>query len=90
MTPTPTPTPEVTPTATPTGEVDAGTPTPTPTATATERGDVEGGNPTATPGSNLPDTATSFDGGAVPAVVLSLLLIGSLAAMAYVRVARER
>jgi hypothetical protein len=85
VTPTPTPTPEVTPTPTPAGEVSEGTPTPTPT----EAGGVAGGNPTPTPGA-LPDTAASIDGGAVPAVVLSLLLIGSLAAMAYLRLARER
>ncbi len=89
-TPTPTPTPVVTPTPTPTptGEVSEGTPTPSPTPT--ERGDVAGGNPTPTPAGSLPDTAAALDGGAVPAVALSLLLLGSLVAMAYMRLARER
>jgi hypothetical protein len=32
----------------------------------------------------------ALDGGAVPAVALSLLLLGSLVAMAYMRLARER
>jgi hypothetical protein len=86
-TPTPTPTPEVTPTPTPEEGEEGGTPTPT--ATPTEAGEVEAGNPTPAAGA-LPNTAVAFDGGAVPAAMLSLLLIGSLAAMAYLRLARQR
>ena len=92
VTPTPTPTPSPTPTPTPTpsptpteGEA-GGNPTPTPTATPNE-GEL-GGNPTPTP-APLPNTAM-VDGAAVPAMLLSLLLIGSLGAMAYLRLARQR
>ncbi|MDQ4036114.1 MAG: hypothetical protein M3153_09295 [Chloroflexota bacterium] len=77
-----------TPTPTPTGDEGGGTPSPTPSPT--ERGDVAGGNPTPTPAGRLPNTAVALDGGAVPAVALSLLLLGSLVAMAYLRLARER
>ena len=62
------------------------------TAEPTEsiREDELGGNPTATPGGDtLPDTAMG-DWGQVPATVLSLLLLGSLAGMVYVRLARQR
>jgi hypothetical protein len=83
-TPTPTPTPEVTPTPTPESSEEAGTPTPT----ATPREDTQGGNPTPT-AAPLPNTAMG-SAGTVPALALSLMLIGSLAAMAYLRVARQR
>ena len=80
-TPTPTPTPVV--------------PTPTPTATP---GGVLGGNPTATPrgavlgGNPVPNTAMEQGASspALPALSLSILLIGSLAVMAYLRLARDR
>ena len=81
---TPTPTPEVTPTPTPEGGEEAGTPTPT----ATPREDTQGGNPTPT-AAPLPNTAMG-SAGTVPALALSLMLLGSLAAMAYLRVARQR
>jgi hypothetical protein len=94
--PTPTPTPdEPTPTPTP----DEPTPTPTPdeeespaeeTPTPTPREDVAGGTPTATPaGGTLPDTTTGTSS-QVPAMVLSLFLMASLASMAYLRLARQR
>ena len=73
-------------TPTPTEGEAGGNPTPTPSATPNE-GEL-GGNPTATP-APLPNTAM-VDGAAVPAVLLSLLLIGSLGAMAYLRLARQR
>jgi hypothetical protein len=85
---TPTPTPEVTPTPTPTptGDVNEGTPTPTPT------GDVQGGNPTATPRGGVqggvPNTAMSAPS-SIAGIALALVLIGSLMAMAYVRLARQ-
>ena len=54
------------------------------------REDTQGGNPTATPtGGSLPNTAMG-DFGQVPATVLSLVLLGALAAMIYVRLARQR
>jgi hypothetical protein len=80
---TPTPTPTEEPTEAPTEE-----PTEAPTAPVNEG--VAGGNPTATPaGGSLPDTAVG-QFGQVPATVLSLLLLGALAAMVYVRLARQR
>ena len=101
--PTPTPTPTEEPTEAPTEEpteapteepTEAPTeepteePTEAPTATVNE-GEL-GGNPTATPaGGSLPDTAVG-QFGQVPATVLSLLLLGALAAMVYVRLARQR
>jgi hypothetical protein len=85
-TPTPTPTPSPTPSPTPTEGEGGGTPTPTPSPTPNE-GEL-GGNPTATP-APLPNTAM-VDGATVPAVLLSLMLIGSLGALAYVRLARQR
>jgi len=80
---TPTPTPTPTPTLTP-------TPTPTPTEEPTDsvREGELGGNPTPT-GAPLPDTAMG-EWGQVPATVMSLLLLGSLAGMVYVRLARQR
>jgi hypothetical protein len=84
-TPTPTPTEEPTeePTEAPTEE-----PTEAPTATVNQ-GEL-GGNPTPTPaGGSLPDTAIG-QFGQVPATVLSLLLLGALGAMVYVRLARQR
>ncbi len=54
------------------------------------REDTQGGNPTATPtGGSLPNTAMG-DLSQVPATVLSLVLLGALAAMVYVRLARQR
>jgi hypothetical protein len=84
--PTPTPTPTPTPFE------------PTPTPTATEGGGQLGGNPTATPrgavlgGNPVPNTAMEQGASspALPALSLSLLLIGSLALMAYLRLARDR
>ena len=85
-TPTPTPTPEVT--ATPEESELAETPTPAPTETPRE--EELGGTPTPAPaGGSVPDTAMG-DFGQLPATVLSLVLIGALAAMVYVRLARER
>lgn len=58
--------------------------------TVSEEGTL-GGNPTPTPTppGGLPNTAMG-DAGPMPATVLSLLLLGSLAALAYVRVTRRR
>ena len=54
------------------------------------REDTQGGNPTATPtGGSLPNTAMG-DFSQIPATVLSLVLLGALAAMVYVRLARQR
>ena len=83
----PTPTPTITeeePTPTPTirEEEEGGNPTPT------IREDEQGGNPTSTP-AEIPDTAVG-QFGQVPATVLSLVLLGALAAMIYVRLARQR
>ena len=89
-TPTPSPTPTPTPTPTPSESVAIETATPTPTPSASERGGVEGGNPTPAPSSGeLPDTAMGAFG-QVPATVLSLVLLGALASMVYVRLARQR
>lgn len=75
-TPTPTPTPSPTP------EDEEETPSPT------IREDTQGGNPTPS-GGTLPDTAIGqFD--QIPATVLSLVLLGAMAAMIYVRLARQR
>ena len=49
-----------------------------------------GGTPTPAPRGDLPDTAFGGDFGQMPATVLSLVLIGALAAMVYVRLARQR
>jgi hypothetical protein len=49
-----------------------------------------GGTPTPAPSGDLPDTAFGGDFGQMPATVLSLVLIGALAAMVYVRLARQR
>ena len=54
---------------------------------ASEREGELGGTPTPAP--EVPDTAMG-DVGQLPATVLSLVLIGALAAMVYLRVARER
>ena len=51
------------------------------------REDTLGGTPTPAP--EVPDTAMG-DVGQMPATVLSLVLVGALAAMVYVRMARER
>ena len=69
-----------TPTPTPAG----GSPTPTPT----EGGGVAGGNPTPTPGT-LPNTSTSPQV-TFPTALLTLLLIGSLGSLAYVRMTTRR
>ena len=52
-----------------------------------EREDTLGGTPTPAPA--IPDTAMG-DVGQMPATVLSLVLIGALGAMVYVRLARQR
>ena len=55
-----------------------------------EREGELGGTPTPAPSAgDLPDTAIG-DFGQMPATVLSLVLIGALAAMVYVRLARQR
>jgi hypothetical protein len=75
---------EPTPTPTIREEEEGGTPTASPTI----REDEQGGNPTPT-APVVPDTALGqFD--QVPATVLSLVLLGALAAMIYVRLARQR
>jgi hypothetical protein len=92
---TATPTPEVTPT--PEESASAATPTPTPTpeesdsaATPTARENELGGNPSPAPsGGTLPNTAL-MAGESVNAIVLTLVLIGSLAALASLRLARQR
>jgi hypothetical protein len=81
-TPTPSPTPTPTPSPTPTGGQLGGTPTPTPT------GGQLGGNPTPTPG-EVPDTALG-ELTQAPTLVVSLILLASLATMAYVAVAHQR
>lgn len=75
---------EPTPTPTIREEEEGGTPTPSPTI----REDEQGGNPTPT-APIVPDTAVG-QFGQVPATVLSLVLLGALAAMIYVRLARQR
>ena len=52
------------------------------------REDTQGGNPTPS-GGTLPDTAVG-QFGQIPATVLSLVLMGALAATVYVRLARQR
>ena len=52
------------------------------------REDTQGGNPTPSAGT-LPDTAVG-QFGQIPATVLSLVLMGALAATVYVRLARQR
>jgi hypothetical protein len=85
--------PDEEPTPTPTPEDEEETPSPTPvdeeeTPSPTIREDTQGGNPTPS-GGTLPDTAIGqFD--QIPATVLSLVLIGAMAAMVYVRLARQR
>lgn len=73
---------EPTPTPTIREEEEGGTPSPT------IREDEQGGNPTPTT-PVVPDTALG-QFGQVPATVLSLVLLGALAAMIYVRLARQR
>lgn len=97
--PTPTPTPTASPTPSPTpvpptptpAESEAGqTPAPTPVPTGTPREGELGGTPTPAPsGGTVPDTAMG-QFGQVPATVLSLVLLGALAAMIYIRLARQR
>jgi hypothetical protein len=77
-TPTPTPTPSPTPRESELG----GTPTPTP------RESELGGNPTPTP--ELPDTATTGLEVQVPSLILALILVASLAALMYARLATDR
>jgi hypothetical protein len=79
---TPTPTPSPTPRESELG----GTPTPTPSPTPRES--ELGGNPTPTP--ELPDTATSELGAQMPSIVLSLVLVASLATLMYVRMLGQR
>lgn len=80
-----TPTPTASPTASPTQPATT-PPTPSPTINEGELG----GTPTPAPSQGtVPDTAMGqFD--QVPATVLSLVLLGALAAMIYVRLARQR
>ena len=49
-----------------------------------------GGNPTPTPEAEVPDTATSGFADQVPALVLSLVLVGSLATLFSIRMAGQR
>ena len=49
-----------------------------------------GGNPTPTPEAEVPDTATSGLADQVPSLVLSLVLVGSLATLFFVRMAGQR
>ena len=79
---TPTPTPSPTPRESELG----GNPTPSPTPRESELG----GNPTPTPGGEVPDTATTGLADQVPALILSLVLVGSLAALFSVRIAGQR
>ena len=84
-----TPTPTPTPTSTPLGEEP--TPTPLgeePTPTATVREGTQGGTPAPT-GGTVPNTATSQPWTGVPASVLGLLLLASLGALVYVRLAQD-
>jgi hypothetical protein len=69
-------------------EGDESTPTPTPSPTPRES--ELGGNPTPTPAAEVPDTATTGLADQVPALVLSLVLVGSLATLFYVRIAGQR
>jgi hypothetical protein len=62
--------------------------TATPTQTPNE-GEL-GGNPTPTPEAEVPDTATAGLADQVPSLVLSLLLVGSLLTLAYIRMAGQR
>jgi hypothetical protein len=88
--PEPTPTPvDEEPTPTPLGEEP--TPTPLgeePTPTATVREGTQGGTPAPT-GGTVPNTATSQPWTGVPASVLGLLLLASLGALVYVRLAQD-
>jgi hypothetical protein len=77
---TPTPTPSPTPRESELG----GNPTPTPTPRESELG----GNPTPTP--EVPDTATTGLAAQVPSLVLSLILVGSLATLVYIRMLGQR
>lgn len=77
------PPPPATPTEPPGGQQVV----PTPTQPVT--GAVLGGNPTPAAGT-VPNTAMAPTSDTVPAVLLSIVLIGSLAAMAYLRLARQR
>jgi hypothetical protein len=84
---TPTPTPVATPVETPV-ETPVATPVATPVVTPAE-GEL-GGTPTPAPqGGSVPNTAMG-QFSQLPATVLSLVLIGALAAMVYVRLARQR
>lgn len=89
------PTASPTPTPTPSEGQSGGTPTPTPTPSDSEAGGTPspreselGGNPTPTP--ELPDTATPGLAVQLPALVLALILVASLALLMYARVATER
>jgi hypothetical protein len=62
---------------------------PTPPAPTPNEGEL-GGNPTPTPEAEVPDTATAGLADQVPSLVLSLLLVGSLLTLAYIRVAGQR
>ncbi len=89
-TPTPTPTPTEVPTPAPTPNESEAAVTATPAPSQTPREDTLGGNPTPAPSAGeLPDTAMGIVP-QVPATVLSLVLLAALAAMVYIRVARQR
>ena len=89
-TPTPTPTPvEETPTPSPTPLGEEPTPTPVDEEpTPTIREGTQGGTP-APSGGTVPNTATSQPWTGVPASVLGLLLLASLGALVYVRLAQD-
>jgi hypothetical protein len=84
--PAETPTPSPTPSPTPRESELGGTPTPSPTPTPRES--ELGGNPTPTP--ELPDTATTGLEVQVPSLILALILVASLAALMYARLATDR
>lgn len=96
--PTPTPSEEPTPSPTPDESESAATATPTPTPSQTPDASEEpavspsegtlGGTPAPSPGGSLPDTAVGASSPAL-ASILSLTLLAALAAMVYVRLARQ-
>jgi hypothetical protein len=78
--------PVSTPTPSPSEGGGGGTPTPSPTPRESELG----GNPTPTPDAEVPDTATAGLADQVPSLVLSLLLVGSLATLVAIRMTGQR
>jgi len=81
-TPSPSPSASSSPSPTPRESELGGTPTPTP------RESELGGNPTPTP--ELPDTATAGLEVQMPSLILALILVASLAALMYARLATDR